>query len=139
MSIAGNQDRLQDWVFEGWSSRGKMFEGRRVTEKFCTASEGEGRTCSPSRVLRFQEVLLLRGFARPLLGPSHQNIFTCISQSVLPSIFQFSTFQAPPTSLEMLERHCVDWLVLSSIQQDLNSASITTIATLQFHAIQQLY
>ena len=43
------------------------------------------------------------------------------------------------TSLEILERLCVNWLVLSSIQQDLNRASITTVATLQFQAIQQLY
>ena len=37
-------------------------------------------------------MLLLRGFTEPLLGPSHQNIFTRTSQSFLPSIYPFSTF-----------------------------------------------
>ena len=59
--------------------------------------------------------------------------------SVNPFCLQFTSSlhsTAPPTSLEM---PYVNWLVFSSIQQDLNSARITTVATLQFQAIQQLY
>ena len=83
-------------------------------------------------------MLLRRGFAEPLLESSHQNIFTRICQYLLPS-YQLSEFHGASHFIGDARTLYVHWLILSSIQQDLNSARITTVATLQFQAIQQLY